>query len=537
MCVYGGNRQVNKEALSEFVDTMRKNNATEDEVTAVMCIVAGIELPEDLAEKFRENKSSWVESAMEGACLGDPQEQEADRLARENQERLCVDYPSYAMGFYSTDKGKKFPEYTDFARFMINEIGIKSIDKYTWIYDGNHYKNISDEKLFRIIRDRTIFQAQPFHLKNFVQILRADSQVEEQEIENMAYKVNLKNGVLDLKTKRIDAHSKEHFFKYTLPIEYDQSAQCPKFMRYLDQTFQGDQELMQVTAEIFGYCLYGGDPFLHKSFILFGSGRNGKSVWLHVLQKLLGDENCSSVSMAHLDRPFSVVAMDGKLANITGELPTKPVAADLFKTAVGGEKLTAAKKNKDEFGLRIQCRLVFATNQFPIFRDTTPGMWEKLFIIPFNNYLKPEERNPDIFKDLEAELPGILNFSLNGLERVLKRKRIVEPASVKKMIRGYRMDSDSVFGWAEDHIVVTERSDDFVSVNNLFDYFNIDEGQYLKFRMEKKTFSKRFEQYLLERCPNGTAGRVRRKGSRGFFGVLHKKQTMVFIPGQKHDDV
>ena len=156
----------------------------------------------------------------------------------------------------------------------------------------------------------------PNHLDNFIKLTIAKSFDMEKSIFKADGLINIANGILDVKSQEIKPHSHQYFFKYILPHKYDPSAECPRFTRFLNFIFDNDPQYIDLTAEIYGYCLLGGNQFLHKSFVLYGSGRNGKSTWLEILQALLGYGNISSVSLANLTKPFSVVNLDGKLANI-----------------------------------------------------------------------------------------------------------------------------------------------------------------------------------------------------------------------------
>lgn len=366
------------------------------------------------------------------------------------------DYPSAEQGFLSVGReGRLFPEYMEMARYFKNYMGLICIDNYNYLYDEGVYKPISNDLLRRRIIELTQEKAKISWVETFLKNSLAYCQIERENFTPPKDHVNLSNGVLSLKTKRLIPHSKDYYFKYKIPIKFDSQAGCPNFMAFLNNIFEGDYELVDVIFEIFGYCLLGGNPFLHKAFAFVGSGRNGKSTLLSILKALLGDENWSPVSMALINKPFSAVNLDGKLANITGEIPSSRIDAEAFKSVVGGETIMASHKGKDEYALTVQARFVFACNEMPRFGDTTNGLWERLYILPFNRYFTDEERDSTILSRLLPELPGILNKSLEGLDRLLTRGRLPEIKSVKDMLNEYRMESDSVYNFFQEKIVVS----------------------------------------------------------------------------------
>lgn len=428
-----------------------------------------------------------------------------------------IDFPSASYGFIQPgdNNGRAVPMYYELADYLIKRRGFKTIGKYNWIYDKTHYVQISDEMLGKIIIDLTHKKASPSWVTNFVKITRFNAQINRDDFKTPQGLLNVANGVVDIKNKTLLPHTDAFHFKYVTPIEFNSDAQCPNFMNFLDFVFQGDKELIDVTAEIYGYCLLGGDPFLHKAFVLLGDGRNGKSTWLHVLRCLLGHDNCSSVSMGLLNKPFSAVSLEGKLANITGELPNGKIDSETFKTAVGGEFLTAAHKGKDEFGLKCEARFVFACNDMPRFGDATTGMWEKLYMMPFGRYITENERDPGIFKQLENELSGVLNFALDGLSSLIKRRKLPKISSTDKILNDYRAESDSVYEFYNDRLEIC-------APNNIIRLWNTDVHKiyenYCRNSRRMPTnpneFSKRLRRLLKEKNELGVTV-ITDKGNRG----------------------
>lgn len=435
-----------------------------------------------------------------------------------------INYPSYENGFILETKKYRLPQYYELAKFLQIEKGLKTVGKYNWIYKDTHYVSLGDEMLTKMIIDLTDRNALPSWIANFTKIAKYDCQIDSSEFSPPPNHLNVLNGVIDVKNKDLLPHSDAFYFKYVIPIEYNSDAKCPRFMEFLDFVFQGDQELIDITAEIYGYCLLGGDPFLHKAFVLLGDGRNGKSTWLHVLRKLLGENNCSSVSVGLLNKPFSAVRLDGKLANITGELPTGKLDSEIFKTAIGGEYISASHKGKDEYELKVESRFVFACNDMPKFGDTTTGMWEKLYMIPFNRYITPEERDIGIFKRLEGELSGILNFSLDGLQRLLKRKRLNNPTAVNNLLKDYREESDSVYEFYKENIIIDkEFSTQRLTLKDLrASYLAFCRKNDINYPVSSKQLSKRMRRIIKEEsCGESMYVKYERGISGFYFTAMH----------------
>jgi len=102
---------------------------------------------------------------------------------------------------------------------------------------------------------------------------------------------------------------------------------------------------------------------------------------------------------------------------------SKRLSEGLIKQITGNDPVTASKKNEHSFTFVPQFKLWLAANHKPIVRGTDEGIWRRPMLIPFNVKFEidPEKRapgeregDPRIELKLLAELPGILNWALEG---------------------------------------------------------------------------------------------------------------------------
>lgn len=361
-------------------------------------------------------------------------------------------YPNKDTGFFSeiqNSKGgiSKVPQWWEMADYAHDELRIRYLDGVPWQYQDGTFKSCDKDAVRKTIIELTLRQASPNQVRTFQDAISGHCVVDRNYLPDNTGLLNLANGVLDIKTKELKPHSPEYFFKYKLPHQFDPQATCSKWEYFLFEVFEGNQDLSDLMAEIFGYTMIGGDPWLHKAFMLFGDGRNGKSVLLSVLSHILGENNVSTVPIDKLNNPFSVVQADGKLANIVGETTAKEVDSEAFKTAVGGERLNAAQKYCPEYPMKFQARIIFAANRMPKLGDHTLGAYERMCIIPFNKTIPEAERDPNLAKKLYAEAPGIINWALMGLERLKQRGRLPKIKIVDEALNEFRQESDSIYDW------------------------------------------------------------------------------------------
>jgi len=251
---------------------------------------------------------------------------------------------------------------------------------------------------------------------------------------------------------RIEAHQRDSFRTTQVPIAYDPQATAPRFTAYLQEVFRDDTDKAEKIAallEMMGYTLMSHAR--HEMFImLIGSGANGKSVLLSVLEALCGTDNVAGVQPSNFDRSFQRAHLDQKLANIVTEIKQGETIADAeLKGIVSGEKSTVEHKFQDPFDMHPFSTCWFGTNHMPHTRDFSEALFRRALIVPFNRKFGHNEKDPNIKDDLIAELPGILNMALAAYRRAC-RVGFTQPASSEEAKHEWRLEADQVAMFVED---------------------------------------------------------------------------------------
>jgi putative DNA primase/helicase len=268
--------------------------------------------------------------------------------------------------------------------------------------------------------------------------------------------VNTLNGELVLIDGlwQLTPHNREHYRTTQVPVEYDPKAQAPRFIQFVTEVFRSDEDAgdkAHALLEMMGYTLMA--HCRHEKFIiLVGSGANGKSVLLSVLEALAGVDNVAGVQPSQFDRSFQRAHLHGKLANIVTEIKQGEVIDDAsLKGIVSGEPTTVEHKFKDPFVMRPFSTCWFGTNHMPHTRDFSDALFRRALVVEFNNKFKPELGNCDpLLKDkLMAELPGILSLALDAYADALSFG-FTMPESCKQARERWRLEADQVAQFVED---------------------------------------------------------------------------------------
>lgn len=333
------------------------------------------------------------------------------------------------IGFYETETGWGF-DATRFAQFVIENYSvICDKDGVFYRYDGGKYKMVPSLEFKAILYQIMQSGAKGFWNtrceKEYVSALEREC-ICSKQMNSYKKLINLKNGMFSLKDYSLKNHSPRYLSTIQLPIEYDETAGCPRFKQFLEEIFLGDKELISFTQELIGYCL-ATDNQAQSFFIFYGTGANGKSLLCKIITALVGEENCSALSISELEKRFSRVDLVDKLLNISAENEPdggKAYNSQVIKGMTGGDRFKAEQKGKDIFSFAPFCKFIFAVNTLPNFNDKTEGFLRRVKVIPFNARFSIDDGTADVNleKKLLKELPGIFNWAIVGLKRLRKNK-------------------------------------------------------------------------------------------------------------------
>lgn len=257
------------------------------------------------------------------------------------------------------------------------------------------------------------------------------------------------NGTIDLSTRKLREHRREDYITNLIPIEHDPFAECPTWETFMSRV-QPDEKLRDFLQTAFGVSLTG-DVSDEKMIFLHGLGRNGKSTTLTVIEWLLGSYHTRARAETFMLKSFSnpdgssssQMAFRGKRLITTSEV-TNGVRLDegLVKDLTGGDKITA--RNNYDRGMTTfvpTWTIWMAGNYRPLIKGQDDGIWSRIALVEYNVFIPPEERDRNLKAKLRAELPGILNWALDGLA-IWKETGLQLPQKVQDDTAKYQAEMD-----------------------------------------------------------------------------------------------
>jgi putative DNA primase/helicase len=348
--------------------------------------------------------------------------------------------------------GKKFLHWK-FAEALLEGLKVVTYHGVIYTYRNGYYQN-RERSIEREMRAmyRACNIRQQNEVKRYIQDVTT---IDPEDIVIQREVVNVLNGRVNLLTGELLPHTPDIIEFSQLPVYYDPLAPTHDLLeRTLMNVFQQDQELFNLFEEMVGYLL-AKHALYHKAFVLFGSGRNGKSTILDVLKAFLGEENYSSVELASLNDRFKTAELEHKLANIGDDIGDKPIKdTAILKKLISGDSITVERKNQNPFTLKNYAKLIFATNNIPKVWDTSFGMAERLILIPFNAKFTRDDPNydPKIKEKLTTPeaLTHLLNMALRGYRRLVHQKGFTKPKAVEELLDEYFSELTPVRRWIKD---------------------------------------------------------------------------------------
>lgn len=310
-------------------------------------------------------------------------------------------------------------------------------------------------------------------LNAMLELASADLPVAVDELDSDPWLLNCPNTTVDLRTGSGNLHRREDYITQQCPTRFVPDAPCPVWEAFLYSIFQQDIDLIHFIQRYLGYCLAGviSEQIL---VVCYGTGSNGKSTLLNVLQLVLGDGYCNAAPQGLLmekktdSHPTELADLFGKRLVIAQETNQgSRLAESTVKQLTGGDTISARRMREDFWTFKPTHKLVLATNHKPRIKGTDHAIWRRLVLIPFEqrfwNPAKGESgpehlrQNKDLLMKLAAEAEGILAWMVRGCLD-WQQSGLQIPDSVRTATAAYRSEEDTVGRFVSECCITEELS-------------------------------------------------------------------------------
>jgi len=282
------------------------------------------------------------------------------------------------------------------------------------------------------------------------------------QLDSNQYLFNVDNGTIDLRTGELLSHRKEDLITVMVPVIYDKTAICPKWLKFLDRATSGNKELQSYLQRGVGLSLTG-DVRSEVIFLLYGLGNNGKSTFTMTIRKLMAgyghrlDAEDLMVKEKQRGGPKEGIAdLNNKRYVVCSEIQDgRTLDCSLVKDLTGGETIKARRMYEHEVEYMPTAKLWLYGNHKPVIKDSTLSIWRRVKLIPFGVTIPAKEVNENLKDELAEELPGILNWAIEGC-LAWQHDNLGTCKLVSDATADYRHDSDILGDFLEDKCVISQ---------------------------------------------------------------------------------
>ena len=242
------------------------------------------------------------------------------------------------------------------------------------------------------------------------------------DMDRNQFLFNCENGVLDLNCGRLYPHLRERLITKLSPVPYDEEAVCPLWRKFLRDIFGGNRDLIRFVQRFLGCCLTG-DMSCQAMFILYGSGANGKSTFINIVNKVMGDYATTTPTETFMEKKGDQASND--IARLKGARFVTAMESDergrlaesIIKRLTGNDMISARFLYGEFFQFIPTFKIVMATNHKPRVSGMDYAIWRRIKLIPFEQTFPEEKQDKKLYSKLEKELPGILKWMVEGCIR------------------------------------------------------------------------------------------------------------------------
>ncbi len=285
---------------------------------------------------------------------------------------------------------------------------------------------------------------------------------------------NCLNGTIDLTTGDLLPHEPERLLTKIAPVEFDLNAVSETWDRFIDTVTGGDQELADYLQRTAGYALTG---LTDEEIILFivGPTGTGKTTYLEAIKAVMGDYAATANSESFLHQgnrsgPRNDLARLRGIRLVTAsELPQHRTFDEVtLKQLSGGDTINARFLYSEEFEYRPQFLITIAANHRPSVREGDDAVWRRLKLVPFDQRIPANARDPEIKKALTTPATSgsaILNWMVKGALK-WREHGLREPTTVTVATRSYRIENDHFSQFVDERCI--EGDHEWISSDDLY---------------------------------------------------------------------
>jgi putative DNA primase/helicase len=294
---------------------------------------------------------------------------------------------------------------------------------YVYDPDDGYYKERGEPQLAKMLAEQLENHYTMRTRSEVIGKIRALNYELQRDFDGERWKLNVNNGVLDVRDRELTDHDPDLLYRAKTPCGYDPDADAPEFEAFINQATPSEQDAKKL-QEFVGYTLLHSQLPFHKALFVVGPQASGKSTFMDLVRDLHGEEAVCSVTPQELiQERFAGVELHGAIANIRNDIDDEMLKnTGKFKEIVSGDPIKVEEKRQPAFTIEPTAKHLYAANQLPDAAIDDDAFYRRILLVAFPTTVPRDKRDPRLDQKLRAELPGILNWALDGLDRLLDQQ-------------------------------------------------------------------------------------------------------------------
>ena len=296
------------------------------------------------------------------------------------------------------------------------------------VFNGKSWDAVEDEafgrRVYNVVKSKGGEWKVPAYVDNVLRILRWELMVEKWITFDRRRYIAFNNCVLDTETNSLLAHSPGFRFTSNLPFDYHPPAndhkldaigalaqQCPRIYEYMLRAMDGDTQRMMKLLAVINAALKFRFHDLQMFVHLVGKPGTGKGTFSRILEKIVGDANCTASSLTALDEGTEIAALIGSQLVVFPD-ERRQVGIEILLKLTGGDRVRYREIYKKPGNSPFYGLLLVLSNN-PIFAGDTTGLERRLCLIQFLNPIPRHLRDSKAEQLMDAELPNLIPIALS----------------------------------------------------------------------------------------------------------------------------
>ncbi len=268
------------------------------------------------------------------------------------------------------------------------------------------------------------------------------------------YLLNTPGGVVDLQTGVIRPRRADDLMMKSTIVAPSPVESAPRWLKFIDQVFGGDHEVIGFIQRLFGYCLTGSTSE-QKVVFFHGAGANGKTTLIEAVMGVMGDYavKLPSATLMHskIERhPTELTDLQGRRLSVASEVEQDAYWNEArMKELTGDRTITARKMRSDNYQFQNTSKIIVAGNHKPNLRGGDGGVARRMVLVPFTKQFTEGEQDKGLAQVLAAERPGILSWLITGAV-AWSSQGLGIPTSIERASREYLAEHDDIDAWLDE---------------------------------------------------------------------------------------